>query len=136
MTAIRPGRLSLKRAQLLISFFIFSEIFLALSLKLEVSVLISMPRIVALCRISNPRSRMLAGISSSTPIGIRTVFSMLQRKPDTVFPQIVLKLLLSYLGSLGPLVQGSWHHPPSRRPLSACYLPRLGDVHLGSLASL
>ena len=134
MTAIRPGRLSLKRAQLLISFFIFSEIFLALLLKLEVSALISMPRIVALCRISNPRSRMLAGISSSTPMGIRTVF--LCYSVSQIFPQIVLKLLLSYLGLPGPLVQGSWHHPPSRRPLLACYLPRLGDVHLGSLASL
>ena len=81
---ILPGRLKLKRFHQLASFFIFSAIFFAQPPKSIMLLLISIPKIVAFSFISNPSAIISLLIGSVIPTGIKTVFSILQHRPDSL----------------------------------------------------
>ena len=89
-TIILPGRLKLKPIAFFVDFFTIVSTQLSMS---WYSLLISMPRMIALSFISKPSSRISSGVGSKTPTGTRTVFSMLQHKPDSI-PNLVRMLLM------------------------------------------
>ena len=79
---MRPGRLSRNLYHLFISVLTLLTIVFAAFSKLFKLLLISIPNIVALFLNSKPRSSMFWGIGSTRPTGMRTVFSMLQHRPE------------------------------------------------------